>query len=129
MLNCGCCFEQSEQEIRNEEIELLLKKERSNKKAEFNLLLLGIFMRNRKYNQQNKQISGTGESGKSTFIKQMKIIHGGGYSDEEKINYRQLIFKNTFMSIRAIIKSLQQLGIQIDSLECQVFFPSEKMYH
>jgi hypothetical protein len=29
-------------------------------------------------------IIGTGESGKSTFIKQMRIIHGAGYSDDDK---------------------------------------------
>jgi hypothetical protein len=29
-------------------------------------------------------IAGTGESGKSTFIKQMRIIHGAGYSDDDK---------------------------------------------
>ena len=29
-------------------------------------------------------VSGTGESGKSTFIKQMRIIHGSGFNDEDK---------------------------------------------
>jgi hypothetical protein len=29
-------------------------------------------------------VTGTGESGKSTFIKQMRIIHGAGYSDDDK---------------------------------------------
>jgi|688.fasta_scaffold192100_1 uridine kinase len=29
-------------------------------------------------------VAGTGESGKSTFIKQMRIIHGAGYSDDDK---------------------------------------------
>lgn len=27
---------------------------------------------------------GTGESGKSTFIKQMRIIHGNGYSETDR---------------------------------------------
>lgn len=31
---------------------------------------------------------GAGESGKSTIVKQMKIIHETGYSDEEKKAYR-----------------------------------------
>ena len=29
-------------------------------------------------------VVGTGESGKSTFIKQMRIIHGSGYTDDDK---------------------------------------------
>lgn len=33
-------------------------------------------------------ILGTGESGKSTLIKQMKIIHNDGYSTTEKLEFR-----------------------------------------
>ncbi|CAG08422.1 unnamed protein product [Tetraodon nigroviridis] len=38
---------------------------------------------------------GTGESGKSTFIKQMRIIHGAGYSDEDKRGFTKLVSPRT----------------------------------
>lgn len=36
-------------------------------------------------------ISGSGESGKSTIVKQMKIIHQNGYSREELLQYRMVV--------------------------------------
>lgn len=55
---------------------------------------------------------GCGESGKSTFIKQMRIIHGSGYSDEDKKGFCKLIYQNVFMSIQSMIKGMEQLGIE-----------------
>ena len=37
---------------------------------------------------------GTGESGKTTFVKQMKILYSGGFTDEEKAGYRVDIINN-----------------------------------
>lgn len=54
---------------------------------------------------------GCGESGKSTFIKQMRIIHGSGYSDEDKKGFCKLIYQNVFMSIQSMIKGMEQLEI------------------
>lgn len=39
-------------------------------------------------------IVGSGESGKSTVVKQMKIIHQNGYSRDELLLYRLTIFKS-----------------------------------
>ena len=36
-------------------------------------------------------ILGTGESGKSTLVKQMKIIHSDGYTQQELMNFRVCI--------------------------------------
>jgi hypothetical protein len=43
--------------------------------------------------------AGTGESGKSTFIKQMRIIHGSGYSLEDKMQHKRLVYQNVFMAM------------------------------
>ena|SRR6266404_643498 len=42
--------------------------------------------------------SGSSESGKSTIVKQMKIIHQNGYSPEELLSFRPLIWKNLLES-------------------------------
>lgn len=54
---------------------------------------------------------GTGESGKSTFIKQMRIIHGSGYSDEDKKGFIKLVFQNIFMAMQSMIKAMDMLKI------------------
>ena len=47
---------------------------------------------------------GSGESGKSTIVKQMKIIHGNGYSEQERRLYRTVVVCNTIQSLTTILK-------------------------
>ena len=54
---------------------------------------------------------GTGESGKSTFIKQMRIIHGAGYSDEDKRSFIKLVYQNIFMAMHSMIRAMDTLSI------------------
>ena len=55
--------------------------------------------------------TGTGESGKSTFIKQMRIIHGAGYSDEDKRGFIKLVYQNIFMAMQSMIRAMDMLNI------------------
>ena len=55
--------------------------------------------------------AGAGESGKSTIVKQMKIIHETGYSKEECEQYRPVVYSNTIQSLVAIIRAMGQLRI------------------
>ncbi|CDQ60328.1 unnamed protein product [Oncorhynchus mykiss] len=52
-----------------------------------------------------------GESGKSTIVKQMKIIHEDGYSEDECKQYIAVVYSNTIQSIMAIIKAMGNLKI------------------
>ncbi|MBN3272537.1 GNAQ protein, partial [Polyodon spathula] len=54
----------------------------------------------------------TGESGKSTFIKQMRIIHGAGYTDEDKRGFTKLVYQNIFTSMQSMIRAMETLKIQ-----------------
>ncbi|KAK1894221.1 Guanine nucleotide-binding protein subunit alpha-11 [Dissostichus eleginoides] len=58
-----------------------------------------------------KNLECTGESGKSTFIKQMRIIHGAGYSDEDKRGFIRLVYQNIFTSMQAMIRATETLKI------------------
>ncbi|XP_017865764.1 PREDICTED: G protein alpha q subunit isoform X2 [Drosophila arizonae] len=91
-----CCLseEAKEQKRINQEIEKQLRRDKRDARRELKLLLLG-----------------TGESGKSTFIKQMRIIHGSGYSDEDKRGYIKLVFQNIFMAMQSMIKAMDMLKI------------------
>ncbi|XP_010179845.1 PREDICTED: guanine nucleotide-binding protein G(t) subunit alpha-1, partial [Mesitornis unicolor] len=53
-----------------------------------------------------------GESGKSTIVKQMKIIHQDGYSLEECLEFIAIIYSNTLQSMLAIVRAMTTLNIQ-----------------
>ena len=63
---------------------------------------------------------GTGESGKSTFIKQMRIIHGQGYSEEDRKAYIGQVHSNVFMAIKALVVAMNQLSIKFENPANQV---------
>ena len=54
---------------------------------------------------------GAGESGKSTIVKQMKIIHENGFSKEECLRYKRVVLKNVINSITTILVAMEKLGI------------------
>ena len=56
-------------------------------------------------------LSGTGESGKSTFIKQMRIIHGSGYSEDDKRSFIKIVYQNIFMAMNSMIRAMDTLKI------------------
>jgi len=64
--------------------------------------------------------TGTGESGKSTFIKQMRIIHGAGYSDEDRRGYTKLVYQNIFMAMHSMIRAMDTLKIAYKNKENEV---------
>lgn len=92
-----CCMteEAIEQKRINDEIERQIRRDRRDARRELKLLLLG-----------------TGESGKSTFIKQMRIIHGQGYSEDDRRGYSKLVFQNIFQAIQALSRAMDMLKIQ-----------------
>ena len=67
--------------------------------------------------QKIKQKKGAGESGKSTIVKQMKIIHQDGYTKEDFVQYRPVVYSNTIQSLGAIIRAMSMLNIQFAEQE------------
>lgn len=63
---------------------------------------------------------GTGESGKSTVFKQLKIIHKDAYPPEECMKFKDTIFTNVLQCIRALIEGCEKLEIAFDSPDTQV---------
>ena len=56
---------------------------------------------------------GAGESGKSTIVKQIKIIHEQGFSQEEINQFLPIIYSNTIQSLYAIITAMRKLNIAL----------------
>ncbi|KAJ8660647.1 hypothetical protein O0I10_003695 [Lichtheimia ornata] len=90
----GCCQSIEDAKIRNEQIEGQIKRDRHHLRKEVKMLLLGA-----------------GESGKSTILKQMKLIHDDGYSVDEREAFKQVIYSNTIQSMRVILEAMDDMDI------------------
>uniref|UniRef100_A0AC35U656 Guanine nucleotide-binding protein subunit alpha-12 n=1 Tax=Rhabditophanes sp. KR3021 TaxID=114890 RepID=A0AC35U656_9BILA len=95
MSKLWCCLNVEDEERKNVTLQRSMSKERRHLKRQVKILLLG-----------------SGESGKSTFIKQMTLIHGGGqFSDEEVKQYQKQIYQNVITGMRVLISAKEKLGI------------------
>ncbi|SCZ90538.1 BZ3500_MvSof-1268-A1-R1_Chr1-3g02050 [Microbotryum saponariae] len=55
---------------------------------------------------------GSGESGKSTIVKQMKIIHQNGYSRDEMLLFRMTVYKNVIDSAQTLVLALRRFKLE-----------------
>eukprot|EP00038_Savillea_parva_P000452 m.96220 g.96220 ORF g.96220 m.96220 type:complete len:358 (-) comp10151_c0_seq1:1272-2345(-) len=85
---------------RSREIDLKLKKQAGLLRRQIKLLLLG-----------------TGESGKSTVVKQMKIIHGGGFTATEKNTFRDVVHANIITAMHVLYDGLALFGLSLEKPE------------
>ncbi|KAF8382914.1 gpa-1 [Pristionchus pacificus] len=78
---------------RNREIDSQLEKDRKQLDGQIKLLLLGA-----------------AESGKSTILKQMKVIHDKGYSKDELVTMRSIVYINCVSGMISYCDALKILG-------------------
>ena len=92
----SCCLSEEEQVQRNrsKHIDKQLAKEKIQFRRTIKILLLG-----------------SGESGKSTFLKQMRIIHGKEYSDDELREFKPIIYGNIIKGMKVLIDARNKLSI------------------
>ena len=55
---------------------------------------------------------GTGESGKSTIFKQMRIIHGAPKTDDDLRMYGVIVRSNAVVAVRKLCSLLRKLGLE-----------------
>ncbi|XP_048728789.1 guanine nucleotide-binding protein G(s) subunit alpha-like [Ostrea edulis] len=84
--------------LRNKQISKILKQQKKEELKKLKILLLG-----------------TGESGKSTLTKQMRIIHINGFDMRERLDKVCDIRKNIKESIVVILLAMNQLGIPLQT--------------
>jgi predicted AAA+ superfamily ATPase len=56
---------------------------------------------------------GPGDSGKTTLLKQMKILHGEGFSDVDRQDNLKKIRQNIIDNMQALIKASETLGLAL----------------
>ncbi|XP_070580526.1 guanine nucleotide-binding protein subunit alpha-13-like [Ptychodera flava] len=91
-----CCLSPQEIEQRQQSmrIDRMLAKEKAHHRRLVKILLLGA-----------------GESGKSTFLKQMRIIHGQIFTDEDLKEYRAVINSNIVKGTKVLVDARDKLRI------------------
>ncbi|TEB37720.1 heterotrimeric G-protein alpha subunit, GPA3-like protein [Coprinellus micaceus] len=68
---------------------------------------------NRRFKRECKiLLLGSGESGKSTIVKQMKIIHKNGFSPAELAEYRPVVYKNVLDSAQQVVLYMRKTGME-----------------
>ncbi|KAI9255990.1 heterotrimeric G protein alpha subunit A [Sporodiniella umbellata] len=77
---------------RSSEIDRYLEKEKGIRETQCKILLLG-----------------SGESGKSTILKQMKIINLNGYTKEELFTYRSIVYRNVVECAQTVLQAMIKL--------------------
>lgn len=88
------CF--SFRSARSKEIDSQIKAHQHEEKFNLRILMLG-----------------TSASGKSTFAKQLKILHCKGFTEDELENYKQILVLNIFNGLKELVFQAEQLNIKI----------------
>ncbi|XP_041675198.1 guanine nucleotide-binding protein subunit alpha homolog isoform X1 [Drosophila eugracilis] len=86
--------EELQQRYNSKEIDKFLEKEKHTFRRQVKLLLLGA-----------------GESGKSTFLKQMRIIHGVNFDYELLREYQNVIYQNVVRGMQVLLDAREKLDI------------------
>ena len=94
----------SEERKRNMEIEKMIRKDKKTQARQVKILLLGA-----------------GESGKSTILKQMRIIYSEGFRMDERKEVRQVIFSNMIVAIKIIAEEMRELGLEYENAKSPVY--------
>ncbi|KAJ1505195.1 guanine nucleotide-binding protein subunit alpha [Coelomomyces lativittatus] len=98
----GCIFSTptlTPEAIVNAEIDRQLKEDKVTFNKDVKMLLLG-----------------TGESGKSTILKQMQLIHGVGYSSEDRKEFKQVIHQNLLQSLRTLVEAVEKCNLSYEKV-------------
>lgn len=82
---------------RNAEVDSQIRKAKRQQRKEAKILLLG-----------------SGDSGKTTIMKQMRLLTDGSFSKGELESYRQLVFANLITGMKALVDCLAEVDLTIE---------------
>lgn len=115
--------------MRSKELDKMIKADEKRMSKEVKLLLLGtrlsatsiaLVLRSPRVNKLMDDRTGAGESGKSTVLKQMKLIYATGFSKTEKLEWKPVVFNNIVQSYRMIYDAMKEFNIPFEKPESEV---------
>lgn len=54
---------------------------------------------------------GSGCSGKTTFLKQLRILYGDGYTEKERKEFKPVIYGNVRRAMIRILEAMEEIGL------------------
>lgn len=73
------------------------------------------FVCRRSSNRFQVLLLGSGDSGKSTILKQMRLIHKVPFSPQEIESYRQLVFENLTRGMAYLLDSMEDMDLRVSA--------------
>jgi len=95
-MSAGAVEVSDEDRRRHKEAEKSLKEAKQKLASQVKVLLLG-----------------SGDSGKSTILKQMRLIHRVPFSSQEVESFRQLIFNNLTHGLNYVLDSMEDMELEV----------------
>jgi guanine nucleotide-binding protein subunit alpha len=95
-MSTGVIEVSEEDKRKHKEVEKELKEAKAKMQQQVKVLLLG-----------------SGDSGKSTILKQMRLIHRIPFDAREIEGYRQLVFNNLTRGMQALLESMEDMDIKL----------------
>jgi guanine nucleotide-binding protein subunit alpha len=101
-----------------QQIDRTLRQDKKRLDREAKLLLLGEWHTS----GWNERLTprGAGESGKSTIIKQMRLLYAKGFSKNERDKYRFIIFANLVSAFNDVIEAMRLFKVSFETNEHEV---------
>lgn len=90
---------------RSRDIDALLDEERELKEKEVQMLILGA-----------------GCSGKTTFLKQLRIVYDNGYTEQEREEFKSIIYENVRRAVVQLIEGMEEMGLIFESDQLRTEF-------
>ena len=60
---------------------------------------------------------GSGCSGKTTFLKQLRIVYGDGFTEKERREYKPIIYSNVRRAMVRILEAMNEIGLTFETEE------------
>ncbi|THG93841.1 hypothetical protein EW026_g7506 [Hermanssonia centrifuga] len=98
----GACMSSGAIEVSEEDKRLHREAEKSLKEAKAKLA-----------HQVKVLLLGSGDSGKSTILKQMRLIHRVPFSPQEIESYRQLVFNNLTHGLKYLLDAMEDMNLEV----------------
>lgn len=106
----GCTASTPSNDYNQDENDPFIQIRRANDAIEQELYL----EKQREKNEMKLLLLGAGESGKSTVLKQLKLLHQGGFTHRERRQYSQVIWADAIESMKILIIQARKLNIKLD---------------
>lgn len=106
---------------RNATIEKLSTSDKKNMARTMKILLLGACIDDSiPHKAPLIRILGAGESGKSTIIKQMRIIYSDGFSEDERRQTRAVVYSSIIVAFKVLLDIMSAKNIDFETTRARV---------